>query len=143
MKIRINLLIMATVLCLAACGSEPQTGGDNVLQEPTGSVTSRGIITENGTHYVTVCNVKSKQQEWERLVFEKEELELKIGKEHVGEKIENHIDEDAEYTFSIYNIKGKEGSEVKIFKQPGREYIYVIPHDEYVKYEEAEKNERK
>ena len=73
----------------------------------------------------------------------KEELELKIGKEHVGEKIENHIDEDAEYTFSIYNIKGKEGSEVKIFKQPGREYIYVIPHDEYVKYEEAEKNERK
>ncbi len=75
-----------------------------------------------------------KQQEWEKFVFEKEKLREKIDKEMLGEMMEHHEDED-EYTFTIYHIKGKEDSEVKILEQPQPGYTYVIPHNSYLKYE--------
>ena len=75
-----------------------------------------------------------KQQEWEKIVFEKEKLREKIDKEMLGEMMEHHEDEDG-YTFTIYHIKGKEDSEVKILEQPRLGYTYVIPHNSYLKYE--------
>lgn len=124
-KLKVCILVFFISFGLLACTTDMSTE-------------QRALVTSDGVEYKVILpsNGDYEQQKWEKLVYKKEKLKDKINKNMIGGMLKHHEDEDEDYTFTLYHIKGKEDSVVKIMEQPKWGYIYVIPYESYVKYEE-------
>lgn len=124
MRRSISPIVLCVIFFMTACQKYEYT-------DPEGLV----IKSEDGLAYRLICPLDEMQQKWEKLVFAREKLNVKIEQDEIGEVITTHESEKEEYSYTIYNRKGKEESEIKIFKQPNQEYAYIISQKSYLEYE--------
>lgn len=131
-------MVLVAMAALTACGGE---------KSAENQADCKVAYAENGKAYTLI----DRDATWGKNVFKKNDMEKFLKHEatdkDVGER-ETQCDDkqDPEYSYVIYNVKGHENAKVKLMHYTNvkmeEKYSYVVPHDEYLKYDsDKEKTE--
>ena len=131
-------MVLVAMAALTACGGE---------KSAENQTDCKVAYAENGEWYSWI----DRDAKWGKEIFKDNNMQDMVSRDatdgDVGEQVTKCEDKkDPEYCYVIYNIKGHESAKVKLMHYTNvkmeEKYSYVVPHDEYLKYDsDKEKTE--